>query len=136
MDTFQPPTFAPLIPSTNYNMAVLKAGFMVLMSLLSPIGHVNSCLLLVSDGGTLPLSNNFAAFFKTVKNIAKQNPWNRCICVKCFYVGNGLPHPLFVQSCNLIEAEMPIYVGNPWFVGMSLVSESLAKVFNEKNCSC
>ena len=130
MGIFQPPTWAPSDPATNYNFAVWKAGLLIMINWFSRPNH--NCLILVSDGGPL-INNSYSNFWISIRNIAAQSPWNRCFCAICFYVGNGSGFgSSFHQTCQKLGATY--YQGNAWNLGMTLVSQSAYKSFHQCHC--
>ena len=130
-----PTPWAPGNPTTNYNLAIIRA-IMAILSSLNPVhGHMNNCLLLFSDGGNIGLMWWMAFLYKFVVNWVKNNPWNRCTCARCYYVGtSSLGYSQFANVCNQINA--PISNGNPWNMGIQLVNHSVSRIFNQGTCYC
>ena len=100
MTTFPP--FAFDDPATNYDAAIIKAISLIMASLGQP-GHLNNCLILISDGGGSPLLGIIVIFYGWIQNFVKNYPWNRCTCSMCYYVGNpGIGLSQFTTVCAQI----------------------------------
>ena len=73
------------------------------MASLSEPGHLNNCLILISDGGNIPLVWWNAILYNWIQNFVKNYPWNRCTCSMCYYVGNpGIGLSQFTAVCAQI----------------------------------
>ena len=120
--------------TTNFNLAIIKALTLVWESF--SIARLNSCIILVSDGGTKTVDIMMFWIVPWVRNYMKQNPWNRCLCTMCFYC-RPIPPPMeynFRRACQALGA--PIYTGSYSDMAATLLSKANERVFNRQFCQC
>lgn len=103
----------PPDPVTDYNVAIMKAITILLAS--TSYLDLNNCLILISDGENTSLFWFVAWIFEAVVEWMKEDPRNRCTCVRCYYVGTS-PFGLtqFTTVCSNLNAPIPIQSGDPW----------------------